>query len=144
MWLEWLTKGLRMAGLRTEIWTQDLECVTGMLPWIFISPYVLFDWVLINLKKTGVFVCNADLTLRRARITIAASQMREVWNILSVLVCFCLSYQALRAHAPYCRLWPYHIFPHIMNGTIFVKKKCHWTQNVSIFTTTFFMKHFSF
>jgi len=65
--------------------------------------------------------------------------MREIWNtsIPSVLVCFCLSYQALRAHAPYCRLWPYHIFPHyLMNGTIFVKKS-HWTQNVSIFSTTF-------
>ena len=52
-----------------------LECVTGILLSIFISPSVLFDWVLINLKKTGVYVCNADLTLRRARKTIAALQM---------------------------------------------------------------------
>jgi len=92
-----------------------------MPPWIFISPSVLFDWLLIKLKKTGMYVCNADLTQRRARISIAASQMREIWNILSVLVCFCPSYPALRAHAPYCRLWPYHICPHyLMNGTIFV------------------------
>ena len=65
MWLEWLTKGFRMAGPRTEIWTQDLECVTGMLPWIFISTSVLFDWLLIDRKKAGVYVCNADLTEAR-------------------------------------------------------------------------------
>ena len=39
--------------------------------------------------------------------------------------CVCiysLSYPVCNVHAPYCHLWPvllYHIFQHLVNGTIF-------------------------
>jgi hypothetical protein len=45
-------------------------------------------------------------------------------------MCVCVvcsrSYQARIARAPYCPLWPsplYSIFPHVINCTIFEKKK---------------------
>jgi hypothetical protein len=70
------------------------------------------------------------------------------WCTLSVCVCS-LRYSACNAHARYCHLWParlYIIFPHyLINGTIFRKKKRHFTWNISFhFLDNICLKRFSF
>jgi hypothetical protein len=70
-----------------------------------------------------MYVYIVGLKLRRVRVTVVAVQKQEVLNIRSVCPYFCLSYPALKAHAPYSHLWPYHILPHyLLNGTVFGKK----------------------
>jgi hypothetical protein len=79
-------------------------------------------------------MCNA--TLRHSLVTIVKYSTLRVW------VCS-LRYPACDAHAPYCHLWPihlYYIFPHeLINDTIFeggggeaLNIKC-----ILIFCTTF-------
>jgi hypothetical protein len=61
--------------------------------------------------------------------------------------CICsLSYPACSAHAPYCCLWPvrlYHIFPHLINGTVFgglemlLNIKCVFWFRVQLASETF-------
>jgi hypothetical protein len=82
--------------------------------------------------------CTYDVTWRRVRAAIVA--VEEQYYIFWVCLCS-LRYPACNAHASYFHLWPvrlYYIFPRLVNGTIFgKKKKLLNTKCVWIFSTNF-------
>jgi hypothetical protein len=70
-------------------------------------------------------------------------------NTVRVLLYSSLKYPACKSHlfwaALYCHLWPiwlYHIFPHLINGTIFGKKYFEH-KTCSFLKGSFFRKHFT-
>jgi len=79
-------------------------------------------------KWTRQAVCVYH-NMRCIHITLVTVKKQEFVNIMNVCLSSCLIYLAWKLHLFFavlcCHLWPvwpYHIFPRLMNGTIFKKK----------------------
>jgi len=116
--------------------------------WVFMlsqwSAEIFFHLRLVPELSTSTFTIQLmyyNVTSSRVRVTNVAVEKRWVLHILSV--CWSLSYLALKAHAPYCHLWPaslYSIFlHHLINGKIFggYGEVTEYRMCVLIFSTTF-------
>ena len=82
-----------MPQFKTPCYLQEIQKKKTLLEAIFT---VLFGEIFYY--KTGKYTCKT--TCSRIRVTIFAAEKQQVFNVMSVCLCFCFIYPACRAHAP--------------------------------------------